>query len=83
MIVPFAVNVTNLIIARSFFEASIPDELLERLNGLAPVVIDIDELNGTLENCSGSSSRAPSCRIKSIHSSRLWTKSMSWSTGAY
>lgn len=29
MIVPFAVNVTNLIIARSFFEASIPDELLE------------------------------------------------------
>ncbi|MCM1543633.1 MAG: carbohydrate ABC transporter permease [Blautia sp.] len=29
MIIPFAVNVTNLIIARSFFEASIPDELLE------------------------------------------------------
>ena len=29
MIIPFAVNVTNLIIARSFFESSIPDELLE------------------------------------------------------
>ena len=29
MIIPFAVNVTNLMIARSFFESSIPDELLE------------------------------------------------------
>lgn len=29
MIIPFAVNVTNLITARSFFESSIPDELLE------------------------------------------------------
>ena len=29
MIIPFAENVTNLIIARSFFESSIPDELLE------------------------------------------------------
>ena len=29
MIIPFAVNVTNLIITRSFFETSIPEELLE------------------------------------------------------
>jgi putative aldouronate transport system permease protein len=29
MIIPFAVNVTNLIIARSFFETSIPQELLD------------------------------------------------------
>jgi hypothetical protein len=32
-----------------YLKGRIPDELLERLNGLAPVVIDIDELNGTLE----------------------------------
>ena len=32
-----------------YLNGRIPDELLERLNGLAPVVIDIDELNGTLE----------------------------------
>ena len=27
----------------------IPEELLEKLSGLAPIVIDIDELGGTLE----------------------------------
>ena len=32
-----------------YLKGRIPDELLERLSGLAPVVIDIDELNGTLE----------------------------------
>ena len=32
-----------------YLKGRIPDDLLERLNGLAPVVIDIDELNGRLE----------------------------------
>ena len=32
-----------------YLKGRIPDELLERLNGLTPVVIDIGELNGSLE----------------------------------
>ena len=32
-----------------YLKGRIPDELLEKLSGLAPIVIDVDELNGALE----------------------------------
>lgn len=32
-----------------YLRGRIPEELLEQLSGSAPIVIDIDELNGTLE----------------------------------
>ena len=33
-----------------WLKGRIPDELLEKLSGLPPIVIDVDEMNGTLEN---------------------------------
>ena len=32
-----------------WLKGRIPDELLEKLSGLPPIVIDVDELGGTLE----------------------------------
>ena len=32
-----------------WLKGRIPDELLEKLSGLPPIVIDVDELNGALE----------------------------------
>ena len=32
-----------------WLKARIPDELLEKLSGLPPIVIDVDEMNGALE----------------------------------